>query len=73
MENYRINKDLKNNTVRQIIDNIEHRLYLHYGESEKEVILLESCAEHMKAFYPDYDYMVFNKPFVVYKFNIKLD
>lgn len=70
MEDYRINKDLKNNTVRQIIDNIEHRLYVNYGESEKEVILLSSCAEHMKCFYPDYDYMLFNKPFVVYKFNV---
>ena len=70
MEKYRINKDLKNNTVKQIIDNIENKLYSKYGESEKEVILLESCSEYPKIIIPDYDYMIFNKPFIVYKFNI---
>lgn len=70
LEKYRINTDLKNNTVKQIIDNIENRLHSKYGESEKEIILLQSHLEYVKPLYPDYEFMTFNKPYVVYKFNI---
>lgn len=67
LEAYRINKILKNKIVTYIIESIEHSICLKYGEIEREIIILDSYAEGMKAFYPNYNYMTFKKPFVVYK------
>lgn len=67
METYIINEEIKNKIVTSIIRNIEENISLKYGKIEKEIILLDSYAEYMKVFYPNYNYMKFKKPFVVYK------
>ena len=66
-EIYRIDEELKNKIISQIIKNIEKHISMEYGELERDIVILDSFSEIETESYPDYNYMKFKKPFIVYK------
>ena len=61
---YKIEDELKNKIVSYIIDNIEKRICTNYGKLTKEIIMLDSCSDTISKIYPNYNQVVFKKPFI---------
>ena len=66
-EKHRIDEELKNSIVNQIIKDIEKSISMQYGELERDVMVLDGFSEINKDSYPNYRFMKFKKPFIVYK------
>lgn len=64
---YKVDFNVKNTAINKIIENIENKLYENFRNMERKVILLKenTHGSYLKAFYGDYEYSKFEKPFIV--------
>ena len=69
MLKYKINTNIKNKIVMDIIKKIENRIKATYGDLNRKIIMesTSTIGSYMRAFYPDYEYMEFEKPFIVHE------
>lgn len=64
---YEIDIEERKPIVEKIIANIEKRIEDKLGKLKKEVIFLDSCSVVCSAFYPKYNAIKFEEPFIVLK------
>lgn len=64
--NFKVKTHLKNKIVKQIISNIEKRLSNKFGELTRDIIILKNN-KHWLSSWPDYDFMEFEKPYIIIK------
>ena len=67
MVEYAIDYDVKDNIINTITSNIQDRLELKFGKLTKEIMMIESIADHIVPVASGFNFKKFNKPFVVYK------
>ena len=67
IKGYKVKTDTKNKLVKQIILNIEKRLNNKFGKLAKDIIILVNNDDYMYGFNPPFEFMEFEKPYIIYR------